>query len=755
MIYSASSDPRLQSMRKVPEVLLRTFLRRYPLPTRINLFSYLGQYSWLKDVLEELRPELFPLPKEARETAIAETKAKKPSALVLGLLERSEVYGRVGRYRAETYLGERGNGHLFSAIDLTSKRPVIIKEFLLPVAQFTKTEALQRQSRFQQLAGFQLADGRLQDFRVMQPIEAIADTESQELCFLVTDHSDRSPTLRQYLKERGQMPQSLVREVLSQILQTLDFLHQQKFSFSTGAIQKGLVHGNLSLDTVLWTEQQSQPFVYLCDLRLWEQCFDPTVPPGRSTQVTPDLIQQDLRAVSEIGHALLRKRKRDKDKDKDKDRDSEAEDGDSREDSEDPREEVEPYLEQILDSLKTSKFNGAETARRQLLQLVPRSPVAIAPLETIVPSVAPKTGALLLLVLSLLGLLAGAILLFPRLRSTAAKTAPAPLISTCCVAEVSGLPPGAFTYTAVRGGTWWTVLQQRDLLQRGQGIAEVLTRTQPKLQLQFVPTESLDQVLDQVRSGAADFAILPLLDDLPKDMLSQEIAYDGLAAVVVFSYAQRQQGLPTALKGKLSLDQLRQLYEGQVDQWKTIDGPALPVRRYASSNPEAIDILERRILNDRKIETFAGVQQRPSLDLSRQIIRDFEAREIGSIGIAPLSEILGQCSVYPLALSRPGQAAVQPLALSNGQAIDPETDLCNRKGAYATNPDQFQNGDYPLSYPIAVVYPRDNRRSMMGKKFAELMRTNEGQQLLRAAGLVPIGQVGRPSPSPERQGGRK
>ena len=408
-------------MRKVPEVLLRTFLRRYPLPTRINLFSFLGQYSWLKDVLEELRPELFPPPREAVEAAIAEAQIAKPSARVLGILERSEIYGRLGRYKAETYLGERGNGHLFSAIDLASKRPVIIKEFLLPAALFTKTEALQRQSRFQQLAAFHLADGRSQDFRVMQPIEAIADTESQELCFLVTDSRDRSPTLRQYLKSQGPLPLPQVREILSQILQTLDFLHQQKFSFSTGAIQRGIVHGNLSLDSVLWTEQaiaqQSQPFVYLCDLRLWEQCFDPTVPPGRSTQLTPELLQHDLRAVGAIGISLLQGL------------------------DPNPTVAIEAHLGQVLDSLQTSKFDSAETARRQLLQLVPRSPAAIAPLEATTTTSSGSRVFPILLLLSILGLLAGGFLLLPRLRSSQAKAAPPAPISVCCLAEVSGFPP--------------------------------------------------------------------------------------------------------------------------------------------------------------------------------------------------------------------------------------------------------------------------------------------------------------------------
>lgn len=713
-------------MKNVVEILLRTSLRRYPMPTRISLFGYLGRYAWLKDVLEELRPELFPAPPEAREIATPETIAAKPSATILGILDRSEIYGRLGRYKVETYLGQRGNGHLFGAIDLASKRPVTVKEFLLAADRFTKTEALQRQSSFQQLAGFQLADGRSQDFRVMQPIEAIADTETQELCFLITAQQDQSPSLRQYLKEWGVLSSSQVREVLSQILQTLDFLHQQKFSFSTGAIQNGLVHGNLSLDSVLWTEYQSQFFVYLCDLRLWEQYFDPAAPPGRSTQLTPDLLQQDLDAVGDIGISLLQGL----------DRDATI--------------EIEPHLAQVLDSLQAAKFDSAETARRQLLKLVPSSPVAISPLPASTTQPQPSR-TLPLLGLSLLALLIGAWALLSQRRSTEARSTSSPPISTCCLAEVSAIPAGSFTYTGVKGGTWWFVLQQRNLVQRGQGFTEALALAQPKLQLDFVPVVKLDQVLAQVRSTAVDFAVLPLLEDLPKDMMAETIAYDGLAAVVAFSYAERQKGLPTALKGKLSLDQVRQLYEGRVNQWQAINGPELDVRLYVSSNPEVIAVFEQKILDSRKLQTFASIQQKSSINLSRQVIRDFEGKDIGSIGIAPLSEILGQCSVYPLALSLAGQAAIQPIILSNGQAIDPETDLCNRKGAYAADPDRFQPGNYPLGYPISVIYPRDNRRSAIGKKFVELMRTLEGQRLLRAAGLVPLGQVKPPILPPTNQ----
>jgi len=718
-------------MRKIPEILLSSFLRRYPLPTRLSLFSYLGQYAWLKDLLEALRPELFPPSQEETVAVVEAAVAPPPDDSILGILDGSEIRGRLGYYKAETYLGARGNGHLFAAFDITSKRPVVIKEFLLPTIAFTKAEAYQRQNSFQRLAGIQLADGRLQDFRVIQPIEAIADTASHERCFLVSDDHDRAPTLRQHLQKTGVMPAQTVREILSQLLQTLDFLHKQKFSFPTGAIQNGLVHGNVGLDSVLWTEQRSQPFVYLCDLQLWEQCFDPTNHDWRSTQVTAATLQQDLQAVGKLGSALLQ----------------------GLEPS--PEVAVEPWLQTILTSLQTSKYDSAETARRDLIRLAARAPAAIATLAETAPQAKPPSQVTPLIALSLIGGLAlGLFILWPRLRSTEARSTPPPKISTCCLAEVSAMPAGEFTYTSVEDGTWWKVLQQRDLLQRGRSFTSALAATQPKLQLRYAPAASLEESLAKVRSGAAAFAVVPLLDELPGDLLAQEIAYDGLVVVVSFSYAERQRGLPTALKGQLKLAQVQQIYEGQIDRWETLGGSTMDVRRYVSNNPEAIALFEQRVLQSRKLQPLSKVRPLPFIDLFRQVIRDFETNNIGSIGITTLSELWGQCSVYPLALSQPGKAAVQPLILSNRQTIDPETDLCDRKGSYGPDPERLQTGTYPLSYPLMVVYPRNNRRSAIGKKFVELMRTIEGQQLLRSAGLVPLSQdlarTKPPSPSPQR-----
>jgi ABC-type molybdate transport system substrate-binding protein len=39
---------------------------------------------------------------------------------------------------------------------------------------------------------------------------------------------------------------------------------------------------------------------------------------------------------------------------------------------------------------------------------------------------------------------------------------------------------------------------------------------------------------------------------------------------------------------------------------------------------------------------------------------------------------------------------------------------------------------------LPVVYPRDNSRPPVGAKFAEMLQTQEGQQMLSKTGLIPL-----------------
>jgi hypothetical protein len=137
-------------------------------------------------------------------------------------------------------------------------------------------------------------------------------------------------------------------------------------------------------------------------------------------------------------------------------------------------------------------------------------------------------------------------------------------------------------------------------------------------------------------------------------------------------------------------------------------------------------------------KTTQTIEQLPTLEMLRTSIQDFESDQTGGIGFAPFSQVFGQCSVYPLALAKDQQLSVQALTLTNGKAIDPTLDLCDRKGSYAILPELVKSGQYPLSYAIAIVYTRDNSRSPVGEKFAEMLKSTEGQKLLSQFGLMPL-----------------
>ncbi|MGB7519292.1 MAG: hypothetical protein WA896_06650, partial [Spirulinaceae cyanobacterium] len=141
-------------------------------------------------------------------------------------------------------------------------------------------------------------------------------------------------------------------------------------------------------------------------------------------------------------------------------------------------------------------------------------------------------------------------------------------------------------------------------------------------------------------------------------------------------------------------------------------------RRSFASNPEIIPL-----------QTF---------EMLRNGYGDFEKTATGSIGFAPISKVVGQCSVYPLALKSGQEVTVSPLKKRNNQPVTPQTDLCDQKGSYAPNAEQIANQEYPLAYALAVIYPRDNSREAVGEKFAAILKTKEAQDLIEKTGLVPL-----------------
>ena len=694
-------------------------------------------------------------------TLLQQTDRKSPNAKYCQecgfpalLLEKAEIRGIRGRYRVDSLVTSRGLGRLYEGTQLSDSQRVVIKEYLLPDRYFNPEEASARKQAFVRLGGVSLADGRVQDFRLSHPWEAIADA-NEERCYLVTKGKlDLYPTLREYLARHGSLSGSSVRQILNQVLQTLEFLHGQKYRFPSGQVQSGLAHGNINLDSLLIDEGQF--FIYVCDLALWERLFDPS-----TSGIFNPSSSQDLIALGYVGFYLL------------------AGTTENPIDHQplNPKDEQQwPLVDFALKAFLLRlmglgvPFESATAARQALLKLPPETPIVrvvsqVAPdeEETVKPSFRP-----LFLFLGVLGLvLLGSLIWFllPKPQETNAASDDLPLRY---IKDVSAVPSGKFTYTGEIGGRWTDLEKQKNLVAQDKTFTEELTTRQPKLKLNYQPESSDNQAIQKVISGEKDFAISSLITQLPIELEQKEFAYDGLVVIVAFSYSQRENSLPASLNGQITFEQLRKLYTGEINNWRDLGGPDLPVKLYIPDETEAVRIFEQRVLkNDEKINAFRNLQRKEdqanwvttswlrvitrvanSQKMLQSVIQDFEKadanKQIGAIAFSRLSQVFGQCSVYPLALVEGEKDPVQPLIQDNGQPINPTTDLCNDKGSYHPNFQVFKDRSYPLAYPLAVVYPRDNSRPPVGAKFADMLRTQEGQQLLGKTGLVPLYSVTRP-----------
>ncbi len=752
------------------QYVLRRYLLRFPGPLRVARYQRLARWPWLRPVLEDIKPEVLPpeVWPEAPEPEPEDTGLIAPAgvapwpahysqyrcevgsplncALAARALEENPeatvcprcgfmtplpvgavVRGEVGDYRVGRCLGQQGIGRSYQATMLGTETPVTLREYLLPERYFNQRDQQQRRDMFLNQTGVSLADGRSQDLRVMAPLEALAPL-GETRTYLVLPEEDQAVSLNHRLTQRPPFTSGEVYRVLRQVLQTLTGLHQQRYALSPGRLQTGMVHGNIQLSSLRWVDQGGEGFVYLTDFALWEDAINPLV-----IEAAVPSPQEDLRALGRVAFYLLTGGPTD----------AEGQRLNPRLEAHWP--EVYPPLKSFIRQIVglEAPFPDAKAAYQALLHLPPEPVVnQLAP-----PSVVDrrrrarwKTALVALLILGGVGLGAYGLWQWLRPKPLVAEETPPP----CCFGAVGAVPEGTFVYTALAGDVWEDLLRWQP--QDGLTLPweTDLAQTQPGLNLIHRPTPSIAAALEVVQTRQAAFAIVPLLQPLPPDLAAQTIAYDGLAVVVAFNYRGRSQGLPNQLKGRLTLTQVQDLYQGTTKFWGQIrSGLSLPLELYVNPSPTTLAAIDHFIFPGEPAPgpvppsraTPVGL---PPIPMLRSIINDFETAGVGSVGLTPLSSIGGQCSVYPLAVGPSRRRAVQPLRKASGQPIHPDVDLCRTKGVYRIDPAVLSQADYPLAYPVAVVYRRDNRLPPVGPKFAEIMLTEEGQTYLRQVHLSPV-----------------
>ncbi|MBD2528901.1 substrate-binding domain-containing protein [Nostoc flagelliforme FACHB-838] len=649
------------------------------------------------------------------------------------LPQEAEIKGNQGTYQIASFIGVRGLGRLYSGVKLKDKQPVIIKEYLLPNRCFNESETQKRKETFKRVGGVSLADSRIQNFRLVETKEAIAD-EKGERCYLITQGIESSQSLAKYLIEKGAMTSSDVREVLNQGLQTLQFLHTQKLRFPSNQIQMGITHGNISLDSTLIKLEKNQKFsIYFSDLAIWENLFIPPI----ITQPAPARPEQDLESLGLLAFSLWVGQTTNY---------LSNQPLDPRDNQQWP--DTDSHLKQFIYRLLglESTFENAEAARKALLEL-PKEDNGKSSVRSPGSQEIKKPLPMPLILLGILALLllSGGILywlLGKKTGSTNQYIQWSRLVRN--FSEVPNVPSGRFTYTGEKDSTWSYVLTQpvdnsrlRDLL------------TTPKLDAtatfnyESVLSSNLNnpiKSIEEVQTSKKDFAITSLVENITDKLAKKTFAYDGLLVFVAFN--KRDSNLANALGGQINLEQLRQIYTGKITNWQQINPklPNLPVKPFAPTEPEAVSKFQEIVLKNAPQDEALFTAKVTKLDTTKtqNLIRSetLQGRSTGIISFGIISKTSNQCTGYPLAIADDKRSAIQPLfQRRDRRSINPSDDLCQHDDYYV-DVTTFQS--YPLGYPIFVVYPKDSTRLPGGSTFAQMLTTRQGQCLLSKVGLVAL-----------------
>lgn len=175
------------------------------------------------------------------------------------------------------------------------------------------------------------------------------------------------------------------------------------------------------------------------------------------------------------------------------------------------------------------------------------------------------------------------------------------------------------------------------------------------------------------------------------------IAHDTLAVVV---------GSNNPFKGGLTLDQLRQIYQGKITNWSELGGPDLPIRainRAYSSGTR--DMFQRMVL--------LGQDFAPNSSDFITWPRDETTDPIRT---------LGKDGIYYSTTSQLEQQEIVRIV-----PID---------GAYPNDPAAVQSGKYPMSRNVYLAFPQPTSPAV--KAFIDLALSPKGQQTLLQSGFMPM-----------------
>ncbi len=184
-----------------------------------------------------------------------------------------------------------------------------------------------------------------------------------------------------------------------------------------------------------------------------------------------------------------------------------------------------------------------------------------------------------------------------------------------------------------------------------------------------------------------------------------------LDALVVFTH--RDISIPG-----LSVEQLQDIYQGKLTNWKQVGGPDLPIVPF-TRDPKASNLLNE-LLGSEVGQISSRIQ----------FFRDYTegirkvASTPGGISFGGNTLIIGQRTIRPLAIAKANsQEYVQPV-IDDGKRM---------------NVTAIRDGSYPMTRRRFVVFRLDSTIDQLGgEAYANMLLSKEGQEIVEKAGFLPL-----------------
>ncbi|MEM6837899.1 MAG: substrate-binding domain-containing protein [Cyanobacteria bacterium P01_C01_bin.120] len=286
--------------------------------------------------------------------------------------------------------------------------------------------------------------------------------------------------------------------------------------------------------------------------------------------------------------------------------------------------------------------------------------------------------------------------------------------------SVRDVPAGLFNYG---GSTTWAPVR---------GIVDLaIQQAIPSLQLRYTDpigaAPSSGTGIDMLLNNQLSFAQSSRSLNPAEQQVAQQRGYSLKEIPVAL------EGLAIAVNTDLpvegiTLAQLRDIYLGNLTNWSQVGGPNLPIVPISRpANGGTVEFFVSTVLGGAPLT--ANVT---NANTTTEALRLVDSTP-GAIYFASAPEVVGQCTVKPIAIGRQSGQLVQPYV---DPYVSPENCPAQRN---QINSAALRSGDYPLTRRLFVIVREDGSPDQqVGEAYANLLLTQQGQQLLNEAGFVAI-----------------